>query len=74
MRVVRAAIGGACQFAGQGVGLASGSGADVAILVGCGDRNTLCVREVQPEGKRPDGSAEFLRGAGRKFAASSQWG
>jgi len=56
-----------------GVGLADGSGTDAAILVGCGDGGTVAVREVQPEGKRAMSTAEFLRGAGRRFAADSHW-
>jgi methionyl-tRNA formyltransferase len=73
LRVAKAAVGGCCQFAGAGVGLASGSGAEVAIMVGCGDGGMLAVRDVQPEGKRPMSTAEFLRGAGKKFAADSRW-
>lgn len=73
VRVARAGLSGCCQLAGKGVGLASGSGNDVVISVGCGDGGMLSVRAVQPEGKRLMGTAEFLRGAGQKLAAASRW-
>jgi len=73
VRVARAGLSGCCQLAGQGVGLAGGAGAEAVISVGCGDGGMLAVREVQPEGKRPMSSAEFLHGAGRKYSVDSRW-
>lgn len=74
VRVAEARVSGCCQTAGPGAGLASGSGQEVVILVGCGDGGLLAVRAVQPEGKRPMSMAEFLRGAGRRLASASRWG
>jgi len=73
VRVASAALSACCQAAGQGVGLAGGAGEAAVINVGCGDGGLLAVKGLQPEGKRPMSAAEFLRGAGRKFAADSRW-
>ena len=50
-----------------------GAGDAARFVVGC-EPGALAVEELQPEGKRAMSAAEFLRGAGRKFADGSRWG
>jgi len=57
LRIVRATVGGVAS--------------DSLLLAPCGDGKALAILEIQPEGKRPMSSAEFLRGAGRKYAAGA---
>jgi methionyl-tRNA formyltransferase len=53
----------------------AGSGmvvANTGLVVTCG-KGFLDILELQPEGKRSMGVAEFLRGAGRNMGNGSQW-
>ncbi|MCY3018056.1 MAG: methionyl-tRNA formyltransferase [Planctomycetota bacterium] len=68
-----AVCGAGCQPATIGAGHVGRAGDEAVIVVGCGDGGFLAVRQLQPEGKRPMSSAEFLRGAGRAFADDSRW-
>ena len=73
LRIAEAALGSTSESMPAGAGGIEGSGTEQKLVAGCGDRRTLLISRVQPEGKREMSVAEFLRGAGKALPPIFTW-